>query len=78
MEQELPTFPQHLRSPPSSDLCVVGVALSFVFGLVDRCVSFCFGHCIGCHSNYGFSIHDWYLLISDDNVCILTIDLSFI
>jgi hypothetical protein len=43
VEQELPTLPEHLSSPP---VC-----------FVDRCFSFCtfsFGHCVVCSSIYGF------------------------
>jgi hypothetical protein len=59
VEQEIPTNPEHMSSPP--------VLVGFVFVtrslvlcvcFVDRCLSFCtfsFGHCVVCSSSiYGF------------------------
>ena len=54
----MPTFPEHLSSPPV--FSEVRVTRSLVLGVcfVDRCLSFCtfsFGHCVFCSSSiYGF------------------------
>jgi hypothetical protein len=61
-EQELPTLPGHLSSPPVfSGVCVTR-SLVLCVCFVDRCLSFCtfsFGHCVVCSSSiYGF----WLLL----------------
>ena len=58
VEQELPTLPEHLNSPPIfSGVRVTRSLVLYVF-FVDRCLSFCtfsFGHCVVCSSSiYGF------------------------
>jgi hypothetical protein len=59
VEQDLPTLPEHLTSPP----VFRGVRVTLCF--VDRCLSFCtfsFGHCVVCSSSiYGFWLPLWYL-----------------
>ena len=60
-EQELPTPPEHLSSPP-----VFNITRSLVLCVcfADRCpfVPFSFGHCVFCPSSiYGFWLPPWYL-----------------
>jgi hypothetical protein len=54
VEQELPTLPEHLNSPPNfSGVRVTRSLVLYVF-FVDRCLSFCtfsFGHCVVCSSS---------------------------
>ena len=49
VEQELPTLPEHLSSPPVfSGVCVTRSLVLYIC-FVDRCLSFCpfsFGHCV--------------------------------
>ena len=74
MEQELPTLPEHLSSPPVftgfvysifSFMCILCISL---FGLLSfffwpLCyLFFSFGHCVVCSSIYGFWLPLWYLL----------------
>jgi hypothetical protein len=67
VEQELPTLPEHLSSPPdfSGVLCVCFAA---------RHLSFCpfsFGHCVVCpSSSYGFELPILYLqtLLHSENI----------
>ena len=65
VEQELPTLPGHLSSPPV--FCGVRVTRSLVLYVcfVDRCLSFCtfsFGHSVVCSSSiYGLLLPLWYL-----------------
>jgi len=58
VEQELPTLPEHLSSPPIFSGVRVTRSLVVCVCFVDRCLSFCnfsFGHCIVCSSSiYGF------------------------
>jgi hypothetical protein len=57
VEQELPTFPEHLRSPTIFSGVRVTRSLVLCVCFVDRCLSFCpfsFGHCIVCPTSiYG-------------------------
>jgi hypothetical protein len=61
VEQELPTIPEHLNSPPTfSGVCVTR-SLVLCVCFVDHCLSFCtfsFGHCVVCSS----SIYWFWLL----------------
>jgi hypothetical protein len=58
VEQELPTLPEHLSSPPVFSGVRVTRSLVLYVCFVDRCLSFCtfsFGHCVVCSSSiYGF------------------------
>jgi hypothetical protein len=58
MEQELPTLPEHLSSPPVFSGVRVTRSLVLYVCFVDRCLFFCtfsFGHCVVCSSSiYGF------------------------
>jgi hypothetical protein len=60
VEQELPTLPEHLSSPPVfSGVCITRSLVLY------RCLSFCtfsFEHCVVCSSSiYGFGLPLWYL-----------------
>ena len=65
VEQELPTLPEHLRSP--LDITWVRVTRSFLLYVcfVYRCLSLCtfsFCHCVVCSSSmYGLWLPLWYL-----------------
>ena len=65
VEQELPTLPEHLRSPPVFIGVRVTRSLVLYVCFVNRCLCFCtfsFGHCFVCSSSiYGFWLHLWYL-----------------
>jgi hypothetical protein len=65
VEQELPTIPEHLSSPPVFSGVRVTRSLVLYVCFVDRCLSFCtfsFGHCVVCSSSiYGFWFPLWYL-----------------
>ena len=65
VEQELPTLPEHLRSPPVFIGVRVTRSLVLYVCFVNRCLSFCtfsFDHCFVCSSSiYGFWLHLWYL-----------------
>jgi hypothetical protein len=65
VEQELPTLPDHLSSPPIFSGIRVTRSLVLYICFVDRCLSFCtfsFGHCLVCSSSiYGFWLPLWYL-----------------
>ena len=64
VEQELPTLPQHLSSPPVFSGVRVTRSLVLYVCFVDRCLSFCtfsFGHCVVCSSICGFWLPPWYL-----------------
>ena len=65
VEQELPTLPGHLSSPPVFSGVRVTRSLVLYVCFVDRCLSFCtfsFGHCVVCSSSiYGFWLSLWYL-----------------
>ena len=53
-EQELPTLPEHLRSPPVFGGVRVTRSLVLSVCFVDRCLSICtfyFGHCVVCSSS---------------------------
>ena len=58
VEQELPTLPEHLSSPPVFSGVRVNQSLVLCVCFIDRCLSFCtfsFGHCDVCSSSiYGF------------------------
>jgi hypothetical protein len=58
VEQELPTLPEHLSSPPVYNGVRVTRSLVLYVCFVDHCLSFCtfsFGHCVVCSSSiYGF------------------------
>ena len=58
VEQELPTLPEHLSSPPVLSRVRVSRSLVLYVCFVDRCLSFrtfSFGHCVVCSSSiYGF------------------------
>ena len=57
VEQELPSLPEHLSSPPVFSGVHVTRSLVLYVCFVDRCLSFCtfsFGHCVVCSSSiYG-------------------------
>ena len=57
-EEELPTLPEHLSSPPVFSGVRVTRSLVLCVCLIDRYFSFCpfsFGHCVVCSSSiYGF------------------------
>jgi hypothetical protein len=65
VEQELPTLPEHLSSPPVFSGVRVTRSLVLYVCFVDRCLSFCtfsFGHCVVCSSSiYEFWLPLWYL-----------------
>jgi len=65
VEQELPTLPEHLSSPPVFSGVRVTRSLVLYVCFVDRCLSFCafsFGHCVVCSSSiYRFWLPLWYL-----------------
>jgi hypothetical protein len=65
VEQELPTIPEHMSSPPIISGVRVTRSLVLYVCFVDRCLSFCtfsFGHCIVSSSTiYGFWLPLWYL-----------------
>ena len=65
LEQELHTFPEHLRSPPVFSGVRVTRSLVLYVCLVDHCLSFCtfsFGHCVVCSSSiYRLWLPLWYL-----------------
>jgi hypothetical protein len=64
VEQELPTFPEHLSSPLIFSGVRVTQSLVLCVCFVDRCLSFCsfsLGHCVVCSSMYGFWLPLWYL-----------------
>ena len=70
VEQELPTLPEHLSSPPI--FSGVRVTRSFVLCVcfVDRCLTFCtfnFCHYVVCSSIYGFWLPLWHLQALLDN-----------
>ena len=71
VEQELPTLPEHLSSPPVFSGVRVGRSLVLCVCFVDRCLSFCpvsFGHCAVCPSSiYGFWLPLWYLRYTDSD-----------
>ena len=58
VEQELPTLPEDLRSPPVFNGVHVTRSLVLYVCFVDRCLFFCifsFGHCVVCSTSiYGF------------------------
>jgi len=64
-EQELPTLPEHLSSPPVFSGVRVTRSLVLYVCFVDRCLPFCtlsFGHCVVCSSSiYGLWLPLWYL-----------------
>ena len=85
VEQELPTLPGHLSSPPVfSRVCVTRSLVLYVC-FVDRCLSFCtfsFGHCVVCSSSiYGFWLPFWYLqtllIILESKYCVLCLYLIY-
>ena len=54
VEQELPTLPEHLSSPPIFSGVRVTRSLVLCLCFVDHCLSFCifsFGHCVVCLSS---------------------------
>ena len=64
VEWELPTLPEHLRSPLVFSGVRVTRSLVLYVCFVGRCLSFCtfsFGHCGVCSSIYGFWLPLWYL-----------------
>ena len=66
VEQELPTIPEHLSSPPGFSGVRVTRSLVLYVCFVDRSLSFStfsFVHCVVCSSSrYGFWLPLWYLL----------------
>jgi hypothetical protein len=64
VEQELPTIPEHLSSPPVFSMVRVTRSLVLCVCFVYR-LSFCtfsFGHCVVCStSRYRFWLSFWYL-----------------
>ena len=66
VEQELPTLPEHLSSPPVISGVCVTQSLVLCVCFVDRCLSFCpfsFGRCVVCSSIYSLWLPIWYLQI---------------
>jgi hypothetical protein len=64
LEQEQPTLPEHLSSPPGFSGVRITRSLVLCVCFVDRCLSFCtfFGHYVFCSfSIYGFWLPLWYL-----------------
>jgi hypothetical protein len=74
VEQELPTLPKHLSSPPVFSGVRVTRSLVLCVCFVDRCLAFCtfFCHCVVCSSSiYGFDksiyfspssvTHEWFI-----------------
>jgi len=65
VEQELPTLPEQLSSPPVFSGVRVTRSLVLSVCFIDRCLSFCtfsFGHCVVCPSSiYVFWLPLWYL-----------------
>jgi hypothetical protein len=65
VEQDLPTFPEHLNPPTVFSGVRVTRSLLLCVCFVDRCLSFCpfsFGHCVVCSSSiYEFWLPLWYL-----------------
>ena len=66
VEQELPTIPEHLNSPPPVYSGVrVTQSLVWCVCFVNRCLCICpfsLGHCVVCSSSrYGFWLSLWYL-----------------
>ena len=56
VEQEMPTLPENLSSPPVFSGVRVTPSLVLYVCFVDRCLSFCtfsFGYCVVCSSIYG-------------------------
>ena len=85
VEQELPTLPGHLSSPPVfSGVCVTRSLVLYVC-FVYHCLSFCtfsFGHCVVCSSSiYGFWLPFWYLqtllIILESKYCVLCLYLIY-
>jgi hypothetical protein len=74
VEQELPTLPEHLSSPPIFSGVRVTRSLVLYVCIVDLCLSFFtffFGHCVVCSSLiYEFWLPLWHLqtLLADTNV----------
>ena len=59
MEQELPTLPEYLGSPPVFSGIRGTRSLVLCVRFIDRCLSFCpfsFGHCIVCPFSFGYCI----------------------
>jgi hypothetical protein len=64
VEQELPTFPEHMSSPTVFSGIRVTRSLVVYVCFVDRCLPICtfsFGHCICSSSIYEFWLPLWYL-----------------
>ena len=89
VEQELPTLPAHLSSPPVYNGVRVTRSLVLYVCFVDHCLSFCtfsFGHCVVCSSSiYGFWLSLYYLqtLLIDEDLtatvkCRTTITMLFL
>ena len=81
-EQELPTLPEHLSSPPVFSGVRVTRSLVLYVCFVDHCLSFCpfsFGHCVVCPSLiYGFWLSIWYLkLFFISNIFLSLVDWCF-
>jgi hypothetical protein len=80
VEQELPTLPEHLSSPPVFSGVRVTRSLVLRVCFVDRCLSFCtfsFGNCVVCSSSiYGFWLPLWYLQTLLNQVRVATVKLS--
>jgi len=76
VEQELPTLPEHLISPPVFNGVRITRSLVLCVCFGDRCLSFCtfsFGHCAVCSSSiYGF----WLPLLVSSNSS-LNLDLKY-
>jgi hypothetical protein len=74
VEQELPTLPEHMSSPPVfSGVCVTR-SLDVCVYFVDRCLSchFSFSHCVFCRSSnydsdYPFGIFKVFILLKSSN-----------
>ena len=75
VEQELPTLPEHLSSPPVFSGVRFTRSLVLYICFVDRCLSFytfSFGHYVVCSSSiYGFWLRLWYLqtLLKEFSTC---------
>jgi hypothetical protein len=89
VEQDLPTLPAHLSSPPVYNGVRVTRSLVLYVCFVDHCLSFCtfsFGHCVVCSSSiYGFWLSLYYLqtLLIDEDLtatvkCRTTITMLFL
>jgi hypothetical protein len=76
VEQELPTLPEHMSTPPVFSGVRVTRSLVLYVCFVNCCLSFCtfsFDNCVVCSSSiYGFWLPLWYLqtLLVDAHKCV--------